>query len=380
MAVLLSLLLLVLNLRFYTQPGPPLPHLAYLRGRLVAGSGQEMQRLFPEGYFFSYVLYGLSWGNLARRHPELRGQALEEAQWALKALDSEAGRAPFSEHTDPPLGVFYHGWTGWLEGGILLLGGEAPHFDQRCADLGRAFSRSEEPFLDAYPGQSWPCDSTVAMAALTLHDRLREPKYAGVRTRWLEQVGERLDPETGLFPHRFRPGPEGARATSQTILLRFLEEIDGETSDKHYRRFRARFVTTRFGLPAVAEYPGGSSGPGDVDSGHLVAGVSFSATGVAPGAAALHGDECLRGPLARTIEVFGLSTGNRYLFGALPVADGLLVWSRTVTRWGPQRPSGAEFEPVVGDVWLAGFHLASLVLVLLAWLPVWLLRALRPGA
>jgi hypothetical protein len=38
-----------------------LPRLRFQRDSLERGSAEEMQRLFPEGYPFSYLLYGLTW-------------------------------------------------------------------------------------------------------------------------------------------------------------------------------------------------------------------------------------------------------------------------------------------------------------------------------
>ena len=68
----------------------------------------------------------------------------------------------------------------------------------------------------------------VAVASLRLHDHLAAPRFAEVRARWREQVQARLDPATGLIPHRALPKTgmpiEGARGSSQALLLRFWRE------------------------------------------------------------------------------------------------------------------------------------------------------------
>ena len=100
-----------MNLRLY-EPPPNQPardqipdhataHLSWLRLRLEQGVGIEMQKLFPEGYYFSYVLYGLSWVELGLRSDELRSEALVNARWSLKHLESADGRSAFPPDLPP---------------------------------------------------------------------------------------------------------------------------------------------------------------------------------------------------------------------------------------------------------------------------------------
>ncbi|MBO4207109.1 hypothetical protein [Micromonospora echinofusca] len=376
--------------------------LTFLRAALEAGAGTDAQQLFPEGYFFSHVLYGLSRVELGMRAGADRvgtdragvdrDIALREARWALKRLDSPAGRAPFSADLTPPYGVFYQGWTTWLRGGIIALQpadrrdpGEVQRFAADAAALGAAFDASASPYLPAYPGQAWPVDSTVAVAALRLHDTLLPPRFAGTVQRWLAGVRQRLDPATGLLPHRVEPADgapaEVARATSQSVIHRFLVEIDPVFAREQYLRFRDRYVTTPLGLgPAVREYPDGIAGPGDVDSGPLLLGVSLSATVVTMGAAQVQGDTALAGALANYGELAGLPVDTpwtkRYAFGLLPVGDAFLAWSKTARPWvaapGPVDPS-----PGVDRWWRLPLLGLLLLVGALPWLPELLLRYRR---
>lgn len=368
LVLLIGLVLLALNLRLYQSPEAGLEtiedHLQFQKDQLESGSAERMQAFFPEGYFFSYCLYGASWVDLGLRYPEAQAKALKEARWALSALEGEKGKAPFQGTSEPPLGVFYRGWTNWLRGGVVRLapaGPEADIFRSECELLGKAFAQSESPYLDAYPGQAWPCDSTVAVASLALHDAIFEPRYGQLLKDWLSKTG----PE--LFPHQARPVLTASRGTSQVMIQRFLFEIDPELAGEQYRKFRAQYVTTRFGLPGVREYPLGQEGEGDVDSGPLIFGFSFSATGVMPGAARLHQDERLLQPFGQLIQTFGFPLGGRYLGGEVPVADALLVWSRTATSWTGKTPAQTELEPVVSPLWRWGFHAF--------WLVLWLVLA-----
>lgn len=396
LALLVTLALLLVNLRLYLPPsaaygtdriGPDvLPQLRFIKASLVAGAGEQMQSVFPEGFFFTHVLYGLAWVEIGLRQPDdapLHQQALAEARWALARLDTPAGRAPFAARLDPPYGVFYAGWSTWLRGGVLKLqppaqrdAREIARFEIECAALAAAFDRSATPFLAAYPGQAWPVDSTVAVAALRLHDNLLQPRFTSTIDRWLAAAQQRLDPATGLLPHRadFRTGRmlEGARGSSQSIIARFLIEIDPALGRAQYRQFRTKFVATPFSVPGVREYPQGIDGAGDVDSGPLIFGLSASATAVMLGAAQLHNDRAFADPVRHVAEATGMplswGSSKRYLFGALPVADAFVVWAKTARPWIAQ-PAPEAWPAVVPWWWRWPFHALTLAPAALLWLP-----------
>ncbi|WP_431973186.1 hypothetical protein [Micromonospora haikouensis] len=211
--------------------------LAFLRAALDDGAGEDAQALFPEGWFFAHALYGLARVELGLRKPAgRRAGELREARWALARLESPAGTAPFDPGLTPAYGIFWQGWTNWLRGGVLALQpadrrdpAEVARFAEASAAIGAAFDASGTPYLAAYPGQAWPVDSTVAVASLRLHDALLPaarppaapssaapsmqappgtpppPRFAGTVARWLDGVRQRLDPGTGLLPHRVDP-------------------------------------------------------------------------------------------------------------------------------------------------------------------------------
>ncbi|GAB3928878.1 hypothetical protein GCM10029976_027490 [Kribbella albertanoniae] len=348
--------------------GGAVKQLHFLRAAIDDGADHESQGLFPEGYFFLNVLYGLTWVQVATIHPEREAEAVREARWSLDRLQSTDGTAPFEQRLDPPYGIFHAGWTNWLRGAIATLDDSAlTEYTQSSTEISKAFDAAASPYLMAYPGQAWPVDSTVAIASLALHDRLTTPHFTQTRGRWLGLVQQRLDPSTGLMPHQAEPGPTGARATSQSIIQRFLPEIDREFARSQYQLFRDKFVTA-FG-PGVREYPKGQSGSGDVDSGPLVLGVSLSATVVSAGAARIQ-DDPLGDALLRVGEVLGAPlTGlktKRYAFGALPVGDAFVAWSATATPTnGPTTPTPHPLTWWWRLPWL-----------LLCWLPALLVAAL----
>ena len=227
----------------------------------------------------------------------------------------------------------------------------------------------------AYSGHAWPVDSVVAIAALRQHDRLFPPRYEQVIRRWVEEAQARLDPQTGLLPHRVHPETgamlEGARGSSQSMINRFLPEIDAAWGREHYLSFREQFVVIPLG---VREYPVGTDGVGDVDSGPLLLGISASASVVSIGAARANLDAPLADALSGGAEAVGfpLEWGGqkRYGLGLLPVGDAMLAWSRA-TLPAPDGVSPAPKNTVPGG-WRWPLHGLSLAALIVVWFPEWL--------
>lgn len=371
------------------EPAGVRGQLEFIRAALDDGAGDDAQRQFPEGYFFLHALYGLSWVEWGMREPEgaARDEALREARWALGRLETDAGRAAFSAELTPSYGVFYRGWTNWLRGGTLMLrpagerdDAQVRRFAADSAALGAAFDAADSPYLTAYPGQAWPVDSTVAMASLRLHDTLLPARFGGTAERWLDGVRQRLDPRTGLLPHRVTPDTgepvEVARGTSQSIIQRFLVDIDPVFAREQYTVFRDRYVVTPLGLgPTTREYPEGMDGPADVGSGPLPLGVSLSATVVTLGAAQVQGDASLAEGIAHYGELLGVPVSTpwtkRYALGLIPIGDAFVAWSKTARPWvaEPLDPPPAHLS--------AWWRLPLLALLLLLGAAPWLPAPVR---
>ncbi|HEX8916199.1 MAG TPA: hypothetical protein VF796_27870 [Humisphaera sp.] len=395
-------LLVLFNARLYTPvPAPTAtdeivadvtPQLRYLGDRLRDGAGEEMQAYFPEGYFFSHALYGLAAADVGLRLPadsDLGREMRERAAWALARLESPEGRRVFDAGLRPAHGIFYAGWTTYLRGRLLRLdrlqgrAGDEAGYTRACEEIAAAFAASETPFLQAYPNQTWPCDSTVAVAALGQHDELLGPRFAPVVGRWVTQARGRLDPATGLLPHQVDPITgqplAGARGSSQSVIHRFLPDVDPAFAREQYAAFRTRFVDTLAGLPGVREHPLGTDGGGDVDSGPLIFGVSASATVVTIGAARVHGDDDLARRLWQVGEAAGchvtLNGRKRYAGGLLPVGDAFVAWAKSAGV----RPAvaGADRPAVVGAGWRVPTHGVCAVVVAVAWSPWWVRRLRR---
>lgn len=376
-------IILYLNIRLYYQPrwssNTPQINLSveaqlnYLQKRMHDGSAVDMQKMYPEGYLFLNALYGLSWCNLLAKTPiqlPLYKHGIEEVRWALQAIDSPAGRAPFSPNLPLAYGAFYRGWSNYLRGKYLeLLPGlivdtvQAQIFQANCAQIAKAVAESKTPFLESYVYAAWPADIVVLMASLAQHDRLFMSQYGSLVKNWLKQVDKRTD-QLGLIPHSVHPytgkALEAARGSSQSLILNFLIEIDSSYARRHFERYKKAFLTRRMGLPGIREYPKGTLGFGDVDSGPVIFGIGGAASIVGQRTMALYGEADVAIGLRNSIEAFGLGwhwgKKKRYLFGALPIADAFVAWSNSV--------EASKEERLVGKRnWRWSFQLALVVVL-----------------
>lgn len=361
--------------------------LATLRQELDGGAADTAQASFPEGYFLMYVLYGLTEVQVGLGEPPAeRAEQVREAHWALTKADSAEGRAPFDPTLVPAYGIFYRGWLNWLRGGVLALKpdpAEQARFEADSAQIAAAFDDARTPFLMAYPGRSWPVDSTVAIASLHLHDTLFQPRYPQTVSHWLAAAKQHLDPATGLLPHETDAVTaatiDGARGSSQSMLLRFLAEIDPTFARAQYLRFRSLYQAEPLALgPAVREYPTGSKGTEDVDSGPLILGVSIPATVVTIGAARVMGDTRLSGALSTFGDLAGFPIDTlhtrQYAFGVEPLGEAFLAWSKSA-RLFAGGPTPQPIPPSVSRRW----QVRWLILFLLVGATPWLIAARRRG-
>lgn len=392
LVIILMLVMLWINVRLYLAPATQpdigevpkkaVAQLAWIKAKLADGAGEEMQRLFPEGFFFSHALYGLAWVETGLRSADHRDEAVREARWALGRIDSVAGRAVFPADLPPEHGMFYSGWRNHLQAGVVLLSKDETELAQlrsRCDALVEALAASEAwPWMASYHNQVWPCDALPGIHALCVHDKLSgEKRYAEFVARWLAAVSRNLCPDFGMITHVADPGsgrPLGPpRGTSQTVILRFLADIDPEFGSQQYGLFQAHFQDDLLGVPAIREYPHGVAGQGDIDSGPLIGGISASATVVGLGVARIYGDD----QVSRSVSQFGEAVGfpigvnqRRYLGGLLPIGDAFLVHATTARPWIREQSELSVQSTSVSKFWRIGIHLLSLfagLLLLFAW-------------
>ncbi|MCI5055198.1 MAG: hypothetical protein MRY83_03765 [Flavobacteriales bacterium] len=354
------------NLNVYYQ-------LRYLKKVLHQGAADDMQKLFPEGFVFLNAVYALTWANLVSRVDQentIFKEALQEMDWSLDQILSEKGTSVFSSNLNPSYGAYFKGWSAYVLGKRLNLDTSISKqliFKKYCQEIDLAIRNSRSPFLESYHGQCWPADMSLCLASLNLHDQIFEAKYNRTINTWIDSVASRLDSVTGLIPHSTYPISgklrEGGRGCSQSLTLLLLNEIDHPFVDGQFEQYKKLFLTSRFGLPGIREYPEGQIGLGDVDSGPVVLGIGGAASIVGQATMWKFGERSVAIGLRQAIEAFGMGTCHkdekRYLFGALPIADAFIAWSNSFIN------DDEELE----IYW--AFHLFSGIIFLLVLLICW---------
>jgi hypothetical protein len=371
--------------------------LNWLGQALRQGAGESTQDWYPEGYFFTHVIYGTALVNQTLLHPEdtaLRQRNIQEVAWVLDRLESAQGRAPFPLQQAVEYGVFYQGWLNRLLGGWLLLQPAADRdpvrveqYHRQSAALAEAFRQSPTYHLEAYPGGSWPVDNIVALTSLQLHDDLYHTDYAEVVALWLAYTRAHLDPTTGLLPHRIEAQTgelrENARASSLVMALIFLGELDPDFAHEQYTRFRELYAQPVLDFVLMREYPRGVTGSGDVDSGPLLGDISPVSSGVALATARINGDEETLERLIQLSEVVGLpvtaSDRKWFSLGLLPVGDAFLIWGKTIVPWhtAAQLDSAPEY-PRLTSTWYGCTN--GLALIIAGGLGLLIWRKTRPAS
>lgn len=348
-------LLVIVNIRVYHTPETKtskndslnidlLKELRFLEAALADGADLKMQEIYPEGYIFMNALYGLAWCDVLsalQSNDSLRSKGLAEIQKAYDKLNSETGRSNFDDTLPLRYGAFYNGWTNYLLGKKLQAQGlsirdslDIAQFRSHCDSIASALKRQTYPAT--YYGQTWPADVMICAASLALHDKLFGPKYTPDIAGWIERVRRTVD-NNGLIPHstnyRDQKPSENARGSSQSLILIFLKEIDPEFARSQYEIYEKLFVDSRFGLTGIREYPAGTFGMGDIDSGPVILQMGGAATIAGLRTTALFGNHETNAKINGTLEALGFPVENQtqrwYLFGAFPMADAFIAWSHS---------------------------------------------------
>lgn len=347
--------------------------LQFLKQKLAHGEGARMQKFFPEGLVFINAMYGLAWGNLIEDLPnssKIYKEGIKEINRAIKEIDSPSGRAPFVKKLPIEYGAFYAGWSTYLIGSKLLRQKEHDqkqlyYFKNKCYAIAEGLKKATHPYLESYPGQAWPADNVVCLAALVQHDQIFEPEFEEIIQNWLSLLKNNLEPKTGLIPHVVdsktgKPmGP--ARGCSQSLMINFLHKIDPLFAKVQFDIYKNLFLDSRFFLPGIREYPKGINGSGDVDSGPVILDIGGAASIVGQRTFGLFGDRETFIGLRNCIESFGcgytLGEGKKYIFGMLPMADAFIAWANSTEK--------EDWKTTEIRNWRSGFQIFSVVLILI---------------
>jgi hypothetical protein len=204
--------------------------------------------------------------------------------------------------------------------------------DAMIGALERRLLASPTGLIETYPGEAYPTDVAAVAAAIAVHGRATHVAHDRVLRHWAERVrAVQIDPASGLVIQRMdaRTGaPHDAPRASGTGLAAYFAGFADRGVAELLAAGLLRQEATHLGFGAIREYAEDRSGPGDVDSGPVVLGVSVAATGfaLAPARALGHADAFVR--LYRTTDLFGFPVaggGRRRFAVGGPIGNALLL-------------------------------------------------------
>ena len=203
--------------------------------------------------------------------------------------------------------------------------------------------------IETYPGESYPVDVASVVASIALHDRcVSKGDHHDLIANWQRTIRVHyVEPSSGLLvqsassatgkPH------DKARASGTALAAYFLGIAGLPLGNELYESTKHCCARSLFGFGAVREYPRGSNGNGDIDSGPIIFGLGVSSTGFLIGASRQNQDRATYLALARTAHFFGMpsssATGWGYQSGG-PIGDAIMFAMMTADQTGGQARRG----------------------------------------
>jgi hypothetical protein len=208
----------------------------------------------------------------------------------------------------------------------------AAKHDALIAAYERRLLASPTGLIETYPGEAYPTDVAAVAGAIAVHGRATGADHRKVLAHWAERVrAAQIDRASGLVVQRM--GAADGRAHdaprgSGTGLAAYFAGFADRSVAALLAEGLFRHEATWMGFGAIREYADGHDGPGDVDSGPVLLGVSVSATGFALAPARAFGYQDAFTRIYRTTELFGVRVGSgeraRFATGG-PIGNALLL-------------------------------------------------------
>ncbi|CAN5828369.1 hypothetical protein BH09VER1_BH09VER1_42170 [soil metagenome] len=292
----------------------------------------------------THLMAGIGLCQIVQQHPESKAEFAPAIETCIQSLLSEdvrkfdrnAWQDDALETLDTDQGhAAYLGYVNFLLGLYRQIA-PANQFtglnDRITATLVRRFNASPTGLIATYPNQWYPVDNTPGLASIALHGQATGRDYSALLAR--EEAIFRshlLDPVSGLLIQAFdgkgQPvdlGRGSGSALGAFFLTRAWPKLSGELFDS----IRKNLATSLLGFGAIREYPNGISGVGDIDSGPIILGFGFSATGFSLAGARAFGDSALFARLYSSAILAGAPTtrGDRLDFlTAGPLGNAILL-------------------------------------------------------
>jgi len=279
-----------------------------------------------EWLFGTYLMAGIGFCQIALAHPEARKEFAPAIEQCIRAIlservrdfDAKSWRGDALASLDGGRGhAAYLGYFNLLLGLYRTLAPENFSVvlnDRISAALGVRMASSRNGLIETYPGEWYPVDNAPVLASLVLHARMTAADDSAVQAMVRKFREYAVDPATGLLFQALQEDgspADRARGSGSALAVFFLGHGVPDLAREIYAASKSHLALNILGFGAMREYPGGSSGSGDIDSGPVVFGLGFSATGFSIGGARMNGDR----------EFFRRLYASAYMAGA-PIQRG----------------------------------------------------------
>ncbi len=318
---------------------------AHVKSSLSTSDFHTGNELFNgEWLFGTYLMSGIGLCQIAQQHPDTLEQWRPEIEACilqlLKPEVREFDRRSWQEDPIDSLSgsnghAAYLGYLNFLLGLYRQLD-PANRFarlnDGITSALVRRFDTSPNGLIPTYPGEWYPVDNTPGLASIALHARATgsdaslflAKQEALLRARYVDRA-------TGLLIQSANPdGSAGdlPRGSGSALGVFFLSRAYPELSREIFAGIQRHLVSGVFSFGAIREFPRGIQGHTDIDSGPVLFGFGFSATGFAIGGARACGDARLFGDLFASAVLAGApASGGQQLdfLTAGPLGNAILL-------------------------------------------------------
>lgn len=265
-------------------------------------------RFDGEWLFGTQMMAGVGFCQLVLQHPELKDEWDAHIEYCIREILSEKvkafDRAAWNEDAltslEQPSGhVAYLGYLNFLLSlyrQIDPVNEFAELNDQITAALIRRFEEAPTGLLATYPGEWYPVDNTPAIGSIAIHGRATGRDYAEFLAKQKKAFAQYIDPETGLLIQAVNRNGEAmnpGRGSGTALGAFFLHHAYPDLGREMYQGIKRSLETGLLGFGAIREYAHGVSGSADIDSGPIIFGFGFSATGFTIGPARAYGDDRL---------------------------------------------------------------------------------------
>ena len=283
-----------------------------------------------EWLFGTHLMAGIGFCQMVSEHPELRAELEPNIERCIQQLLSKEVREfdRASWRADPlenlEKGEGHAAYLGYLNFLLSLYRQLNPSNqfvalnDQLTETLIRRMEQSGNGLIATYPGEWYAVDNTPVLASIAITGRLTNrgySKFLAMEERiFRTQI---IDRSSGLLIQALNQQGEAlnsGRGSGSALGIFFLHHAFPELSREIYGAIKRSLATNFLNYGAIREYPHGMIGPSDIDSGPILFGYGFSATGFTIGAARIYGDE----------EMYGRLYSSAILAGVPSRADGRL--------------------------------------------------------